>query len=109
MKKPDLTKLKKGVQDVKENADKLKGTAMKTVESVKKGVQTGVSTTKHVAEQAQKFINRDTLSHGIDLGAQGTKILSKGAKLASKGADTVASSLDKASKNMKNMSNKLKK
>lgn len=101
-------KMGKSVGDLKNQASKLSKDAVKTVDTLKQAVQSGVEVSKGILEKAGKAVNKKNLGGGIETASRGIDMVAKGARFASKGAETLASSMEKASDKIRKASAKLK-
>jgi hypothetical protein len=107
--KIDLEKLKKNAGEIKDKATQAGADALKTAQTIKKGISTGAQTTKNVVEKASQVLTKENLSQGAELSSKGAGMAAKGAKLASQGADFLSKAMEKASSGLKSLSDKLKK
>ncbi len=100
------SKLLKHAKDMKDQALELGKEAAQTAGTVKDAVKAGVEVSKSAA---QKMLNPDTISKGLDATSKGAKIAADTARIASKGVDALAKTLDTASKKVGQLNDKLKK
>ena len=101
-------KIVKEVGAIKEHASRAKDEAVKTVDSLKNALQTGIDTSKSILQKAAETLNKKGIRQGLDVTSKGVDLVAKGARLASRGAETVAHSMEKASKQIKKAGTKLK-
>ena len=100
-------KIVKGVGDLKSQATKLGGDAMKAAGTMKTVVQTGIGASKSVIQKAGEVLNKKQLGQGIDTASKGLDFVAKGIRMASKGTEVLASTVEKASSSIKKTKNKL--
>lgn len=100
------SKLLKHAKEMKDQAQKLGKEAAETAGTVKNAVKAGVGASKSAA---QKILNPETISKGLDATAKGAKVAADAARVASKGVETLSKTLDTASKKVGQLNDKLKK
>lgn len=100
-----IDQLKKNAAEFKDRANKLSKDAIKTANTIKGAVETGVQQSKTVINKA---IQKEKIGQGIEVTSKGMEIAAKGAKIAAVGAENLARGMEKASQSMRHLSEKLR-